>query len=79
MKAIEPGDIVQLRSGGPMMTVQQLSVDSGPSADCCWFDSGGNLNKRVFSFVVLELCLTERDGVVKTLRQLYDERLEKVQ
>ena len=31
------GDVVQLKSGGPVMTVE--SVDSDGSVYCAWFDS----------------------------------------
>jgi uncharacterized protein YodC (DUF2158 family) len=34
------GDVVQLRSGGPLMTVvfMALGPDGAPMVDCIWFD-----------------------------------------
>ena len=39
MPEIKVGDIVQLKSGGPMMTVSAVSPFNGVmSATCIWFD-----------------------------------------
>lgn len=40
--AIKEGDVVQLRSGGPLLTVAKLypNSDNGPSAKCIWFVEG---------------------------------------
>jgi uncharacterized protein YodC (DUF2158 family) len=35
MANIKPGDVVQLKSGGPLMTVEKIV---GDSAKCDWFD-----------------------------------------
>jgi len=35
MEALKPGDIVQLKSGGPKMTVQSMSIDD--ELYCQWF------------------------------------------
>jgi uncharacterized protein YodC (DUF2158 family) len=36
---IKPGDVVQLKSGGPPMTVTSITSDEyGTSAWCMWFD-----------------------------------------
>ncbi len=34
------GDVVQLKSGGPLMTVTQVGsgIDGTPMIDCVWFD-----------------------------------------
>ena len=39
------GDVVQLKSGGPIMTV--VYVDSDGNIDCVWFD---NTEKKTGSF-----------------------------
>jgi uncharacterized protein YodC (DUF2158 family) len=44
-KAIQPGDVVQLKSGGPKMTVQELQKDG--SAWCQWF-SGDKKDAAAF-------------------------------
>jgi len=36
MADIKPGDVVQLKSGGPLMTVEKII--GGDSARCDWFD-----------------------------------------
>ena len=38
------GDVVQLKSGGPTMTVANVSGDSG-TVVCHWFDDHGQLKK----------------------------------
>ncbi|MBO0407452.1 DUF2158 domain-containing protein [Aeromonas hydrophila] len=35
--SVYPGQQVMLKSGGPIMTVNELSED-GKSVDCCWFN-----------------------------------------
>lgn len=39
---IKEGDVVQLNSGGPLLTVARLfpESDNGPSAKCIWFVEG---------------------------------------
>lgn len=39
--AFQPGDTVQLKSGGPIMTIDQIGQRSGgggPAAWCQWFE-----------------------------------------
>jgi uncharacterized protein YodC (DUF2158 family) len=49
---IKPGEIVQLKSGGPKMTVSRLE-DNGTNAVCGWFV--GNKEKlKTFAVVMLE-------------------------
>jgi uncharacterized protein YodC (DUF2158 family) len=36
----QPGDIVQLKSGGPRMTVEHFDPGSGNEYECQWFDGG---------------------------------------
>jgi uncharacterized protein YodC (DUF2158 family) len=48
------GDLVMLRSGGPIMTVSgyqnSIGAIAGNStlAQCCWFDNNGTLQQSVF-------------------------------
>ena len=50
---IKPGDVVQLKSGGPKMTVARLeTTDVGVSAVCGWFDGKSN---KVASFPIVML------------------------
>lgn len=45
MDEIRPGDVVQLRSGGPNMTVTAVEDHYGtPSAWCVWFEKNKNHN-----------------------------------
>lgn len=48
-----PGDVVQLRSGGPQMTVTGLDDDS--RYDCTWFDSKGEQKWGTFKPETLDL------------------------
>jgi uncharacterized protein YodC (DUF2158 family) len=39
MNGIKPGDVVVLKSGGPVMTVERVYDWNGvPTAKCDWFD-----------------------------------------
>ena len=49
---MQPGDQVQLKSGGPLMTVE--SVDSGKVC-CIWFHSTSQPQTRTFSAATLKL------------------------
>jgi uncharacterized protein YodC (DUF2158 family) len=54
---IKPGDVVQLKSGGPKMTVGRIeSINGVASAVCGWFN--GN-KKEVGTFPVHSLKLAE--------------------
>lgn len=48
----KPGDIVSLRSGGPLMTVVMVS---GPSALCEWFSDDPQPQSRSFAVTSLKL------------------------
>lgn len=41
MNEFKPGDVVQLKSGGPRMTISKIGADaySIPSAWCDWFET----------------------------------------
>ena len=55
-----PGDVVKLKSGGPVMTVEQLGRHSVTQEDvvwCTWFEKIGNkqeLHREHFNPVTLE-------------------------
>lgn len=59
MSSIQKGDVVQLKSGGPMMTVTEVGNYSGTyslgpkdGAKCIWFD-GNKPTEQVFDVAVL--------------------------
>jgi uncharacterized protein YodC (DUF2158 family) len=45
------GDLVRLRSGGPMMTVDSVR---GDQVDCFWTDPNGQVNAESFPIGVLQ-------------------------
>ena len=51
----EEGDIVQLRSGGPRMSLRELLGDRGR---CMWFDEAGRLHEKE---IPLDLLIRLRD------------------
>jgi len=56
----QPGDVVQLRSGGPQMTVESFGKDKNTQEDvviCTWFERVGNrqeLHKEAFNPVTIQ-------------------------
>jgi len=54
-----PGDVVQLKSGGPVMTVETIDKDGVTGRDavfCVWFEKVGNrqqVQRDAFSPVLL--------------------------
>ena len=46
-EALKPGDTVQLKSGGPVMTVQSEAAEG--YLVCAWFNSSGEHKKEVFA------------------------------
>jgi len=52
MDELSEGQTVELKSGGPKMTVK--SVD-GPNVVCLWFSSGDKLNEKPFPSTCLSL------------------------
>lgn len=52
MSRLKPGDTVMLKSGGPIMTIEQV-LDKDRAA-CQWFDNG-KLSHGVFPLVSLAL------------------------
>lgn len=56
MTQFQIGDVVQLKSGGPVMTVENPSFQSnpGPVVRCEWFDAKGLKQIGVFKEEMLE-------------------------
>jgi uncharacterized protein YodC (DUF2158 family) len=61
--AIKAGDVVQLKSGGPAMTVESTTSLSGSGVKCVWFD-GAELKLGHFAPTSLKACAprTEVEG-----------------
>ena len=47
---MQPGDVVQLKSGGPLMTIAW--IDDNGEAYCEWFDGSKNLGAK---FAIISL------------------------
>ena len=58
--AIKAGDRVRLKSGGPELTVKNMS-DDGKFARCQWF-AGNTVEEKSFSVIVLEKVELGRAG-----------------
>lgn len=57
MTGFKPGDVVQLKSGGPKMTVKSVERHGAVTTDnarCVWFDGHQNI-ENVFDLTVIEL------------------------
>lgn len=53
MSQFNVGDVVQLNSGGPKMTISDLYNENGVDcASCCWFDMN-NKNYSAFPLATL--------------------------
>jgi uncharacterized protein YodC (DUF2158 family) len=50
-KEMKPGDIVQLKSGGPRMTIVEVA---GGHADCEWFDDKKVPQRKEFALTSLK-------------------------
>jgi uncharacterized protein YodC (DUF2158 family) len=55
--AFKPGDVVQLNSGGPRMTV--VVVQSDGTLQCIWFHEDGKQDQGVFAQVALRAAKTK--------------------
>lgn len=53
-QTFQPGDVVQLKSGGPLMTIISVS-ETGRSVDCGWFADNVTIKTADFAAVVLKL------------------------
>ena len=60
MDQFKVGDVVRLKSGGPSMTVTNVSSDreDGPHANTAWFDQSKE-GKGFYPFAALELAVSE--------------------
>ena len=58
MPAFKEGDVVQLKIGGPKMTIIALDTSSG-EATCSWF-AGRKPNEDIFDVVALELITQQK-------------------
>jgi len=47
---LNPGDLVRLRSGGPLMTIHSIN---GDNIDCQWFTPSGELQSATFPIYML--------------------------
>ena len=52
MSEIKAGDVVELKSGGPRMTVDKV-IDSGMNVTVVWFCQGGIAHELIFSVAAL--------------------------
>ena len=50
--ALRSGNLVRLRSGGPLMTVKDIK---GDQVDCFWTDANGEINADSFPVDVLQM------------------------
>ena len=55
--AFKPGDVVQLNSGGPKMTVE--AVQSDGTLRCVWFHEDGKQDQRSFCTSRASRCQNE--------------------
>ncbi|GAB2780643.1 hypothetical protein GCM10027275_25260 [Rhabdobacter roseus] len=54
-KKFKPGDVVQLSSGGPKMTVQfeYFGLQEGEAYNCIWYSPDGNYHEKIFLASIL--------------------------
>jgi uncharacterized protein YodC (DUF2158 family) len=69
----QPGDLVQLKSGGPLMTVEQVGelTIGGQGVWCVWFEKVGNrqvAQREMFPPVTLQKATRPGVGVVSVGR-----------
>ena len=49
------GDVVRLKSGGPLMTVERVFDREHPFARCIWFDARGTVHSACLELAALDL------------------------
>jgi uncharacterized protein YodC (DUF2158 family) len=54
-KTIEAGDVVRVRSGGPLMVADSVAIHSTPFARCVWFDERNQFHSVKIRTASLEL------------------------
>lgn len=78
MDKLSVGDVVQLNSGGPLMTIKEYPIRILPSpnqsiesqrldptyAICEWFDENNNLRTKAFSIDMLSLYDQQNNNVI---------------
>ena len=67
MSDFQQGDLVQLKSGGPAMTIDRIAPtgtrDNRPMATCSWFDDKQKRNTETFELHSLQKWLPPTYGV----------------
>ncbi len=58
MEQLQQGDIAELKTGGPKMTIVSLDGSSG-EALCVWFE-GKNRNEEIFDVAALRKILQQK-------------------
>lgn len=57
------GDLVKLKSGGPLMTIQSKNANASSYFNCVWFDSDEKPNKESFHADTLEEAVNENVSI----------------
>lgn len=53
MSAFQPGDVVAIPSGGPLMTVLGTDPSKPNALACAWFDAAGHYREQRFPAAAL--------------------------
>ena len=59
---IKPGDVVELKSGGPAMTVEDIGNSGTPWANCSWFE-GSKFTRETFELAALRIRPSDPDDL----------------
>lgn len=52
-EVFQAGDVVQLKSGGAIMTIEWVRTVE-KDCKCSWFDSSGKIHNQMFAIAALE-------------------------